>query len=132
MTFKRHQYGDQSKRPAVQEFEAQFHQLLVPALVASAQKGNKKRQGYIMGAFREALANFRIRTPEEAAKVVELNAIERNFLLSHINKMREEFLELEQTSELPEDRKDARKDAALCSSIKMKLTVTLFGVKNDL
>lgn len=60
MTFKQHQYSDQSKRPPEEEFEALFHQALVIALDCCASKGNKKKQGYIMGAFREVLANFEV------------------------------------------------------------------------
>lgn len=60
MSFKHHQCGDQSKRPPEEELEAQFHQALVMALDKCTLKGNKKKQGYIMGAFREVLANFTV------------------------------------------------------------------------
>lgn len=68
MAFKHHQYGDQTKRPAAEELEAEFHKSLVIALANSSEKGDKKRQGYIMGAFREVLSKFSVEFKDEKYK----------------------------------------------------------------
>lgn len=60
MSFKPIRYGDQSLRPESENLEARFHQLLHSALISCHNKGNRKSEGYIMGAFREALSEFKI------------------------------------------------------------------------
>ena len=91
MTFKRHAMGPIGERPVSVQFEADFHQLLRPALVECSKKGNKKREGYIMGAFREALANYRVKTPAEVARSVEFTHEQAQKLLSIVSTLQKTY-----------------------------------------
>jgi hypothetical protein len=67
MAKKFHSYGDQANRPAEEDMEALFHKLMSASLEQCTNKGNRKRQGYVMGAFRETLGSFDVtvsRKPE--------------------------------------------------------------------
>ena len=95
MTFKRHAMGPLEERPVSVQFEADFHQLLRPALVACAQKGNKKREGYIMGAFRAALANYRVKMPEQTARSIELTPEQGQRLLEIVSTLQSNYQDAE-------------------------------------
>lgn len=125
MTFKRHTMGPLEERPVSVQFEADFHQLLRPALIECAQKGNKKREGYIMGAFRAALANYRVKTPTQVARSVELSRGEASTLYNIVSNLQKAAQEMEMTAEFPEDRKDHRRTAEMMSAIKVKMMVLI-------
>lgn len=126
MTFKRHAMGPIEARPVATQFEADFHQLLRPALVACTQKGNKKREGYIMGAFREALANYRVKTPEEALRSVEFTPEQAQKLLSIVSTLQKTYQDASIASSrkgMEELNAHYQKEMTELSAIKVKLMV---------
>ena len=132
MTFKRHAMGPVGERPVSVQFEADFHQLLRPALIECAQKGNKKREGYIMGAFREALANYRVKTPEQTARSVELTHEEANAIYNIASTLQKVAQEREAAADFPWDKDRARLDVETYTSLKLKMMVLmLMEVGND-
>lgn len=135
MTFKRHAMGPIGERPVSVQFEADFHQLLRPALVECSQKGNKKREGYIMGAFREALANYRVKTPAEVARSVEFTHEQAQRLLTLVSALQKTYQDALISSDIPllKDLNDNyRKELEQISAIKVKLMVcVLMEVGNE-
>lgn len=129
MTFKQHAMGPIEARPVAEQFEADFHQLLRPALVQCAQKGNAKKEGYIMGAFREALANYRVKTPEQSARSVELTDEEAKTLLSIVSNIMVAAQNLEIQATTPSQAKEYRRQVDAMSALKVKFMVqVLMGV----
>lgn len=132
MTFKRHAMGPIEARPVAEKFEADFHQLLRPALVRCVNMGNKKREGYVMGAFREALANYRVKTPEQTARSVELTDEEAKTLLSIVSNIMVAAQNLEIQATTPSQAKEYRRQVDAMSALKVKFMVqVLMGVEND-
>lgn len=135
MTFKRHAIGPIGERPVSVQFEADFHQLLRPALVECSQKGNKKREGYIMGAFREALANYRVKTPAEVARSVEFTHEQAQKLLSIVSTLQKTYQDASIASGgkgMEELNAHYQKEMTELSAIKVKLMVcVLMEVGND-
>lgn len=123
MTFKHHAMGPIEERPVHEQFEAKFHQLLCPALDKCVNMGNKKKQGYIMGAFREALADFRVKTPEQTARSAEFTREEAQVILSTFTNLQKAAHDLEINAVLPENRAEYRKQAEMFSAIKVKMMV---------
>jgi hypothetical protein len=135
MTFKRHAMGPLESRPVATQFEANFHQLLRPALVQCTQKGNKKREGYIMGAFREALANYRVKTPEQAARSVEFTPEQAQKLLTIISALQKTYQDAAIAAGGPgmeQLNAHYQKEMTELSAIKVKLMVcVLMEVGNE-
>lgn len=132
MTFKHHAMGKIEDRPVHEQFEAKFHQLLCPALDKCVNMGNKKKQGYIMGAFREALGDFRVKTPEQTARSVELSQKEAQVLYSIVANMQQCAQNELMVCEVAEHREEFRRQVDLFSGIKVKMAVhMLMEVKSD-
>lgn len=132
MTFKRHAMGPIGERPVSVQFEADFHQLLRPALIECTQKGNKKREGYIMGAFRAALANYRVKTVEQTARSIEFTPQEAQILFNIVSNMQKAAHNVEIGASIVEVRDEARKEAEMFSALKVKFMVLmLMEVKNE-
>jgi hypothetical protein len=132
MTFKQHAMGKIEERPVHEQFEAKFHQLLCPALDRCVNMGNKKKQGYIMGAFREALADFRVKTPEQTAQSVELTREEADILYNIVANMQKAAQVEETICVIPEHRVEFRRQVEMFSAIKVKLMVhKLMEVKSE-
>lgn len=123
MTFKRHAMGRIEDRPVHVQFEAKFHQLLCDALVNCAGTGNKKRQGYIMGAFRAALNEFHVVDKKKQAESIQLTAEEVDFLLPLITTMQGAHNDLAITAETFAQREQHHQKAEIASGLKVKLMV---------
>ena len=132
MTFKRHAMGPLEERPVSVQFEADFHQLLRPALIECSQKGNKKREGYIMGAFREALAKYRVKTVEQTARSIEFTPQEAQILLNIVSNMQKAAQNEEIATPIAEHREEFRRQVEMFSALKVKFMVLmLMEVKDE-
>ena len=132
MTFKNHAMGKPEDRPVFEQFEAKFHQLLCPALDKCVNMGNKKKQGYIMGAFREAMEDFRIKTPEQVARSVELSRDEASAIYTIVSTLQKAAQD--SAIDAPTGEISARhtQTAQRMSAIKVKMMVLmLMEVKSE-
>lgn len=129
MSFKPHRDSRPlEQRPLYAQLEAQFH-------MAIRDKLTKRQQGYVMGAFRAALANYRVKTPEQTARSVEFTQEQAQKLLSILSTLQKSYQDAAIASGgkgMEELNAHYQKEMTELSAIKVKLMVcVLMEVGND-
>jgi hypothetical protein len=133
MTFKaKRDHRPLEERPAYIQFEAKFHQALCKALLQCSNMGNKKRQGYVMGAFREVMAEFHVSTKQKANMCVELTEEEANFAYALANDLTKAYQDALITLTSDAERERYVNAARVMSGLKVKFMVRrLMGIDNE-
>lgn len=113
-----------SERPIEVQLEAAFF--------AKLGHLGKKDQGRTMGAFREALENYRVVTAEQRAKMTEFSREEAIAIYDMVAKRQQAAMDCEKSSTNPDLIRNHRECAQLMSAIKVKMMVLmLMEVENE-